>query len=41
MSLAPPLAERSDHNVLYELLCCDPNIVVCVNRVSNACLHNS
>jgi hypothetical protein len=28
-------------DVLNELLCCDPDIVVCVNRISNACLHDS
>jgi hypothetical protein len=41
MTLAPALGERRDLDVLYELLCCDPDIVVCVHRISNACLHNS
>jgi len=41
MSLVPAHDGRTDLDVLYELLCCDPDIVVCVNRVSNACLHNS
>ena len=34
-------AARPDMDVLNELLCCDPDIVVCVNRISNACLHGS
>jgi len=41
MSLANSHAGRSEMDVLNELLCCDPDIVVCVNRISNACLHDS
>jgi hypothetical protein len=32
---------RDEIDVLYELLCCDPDIVVCISRITNACLHES
>ena len=41
MALQHAPLSRTDMDVLYELLCCDPDIVVCVNRISNACLHGS
>jgi len=34
-------AKRPVMDVLNELLCCDPDIVVCANHISNACLHGS
>jgi len=35
------MEQRGDYDILYELICCDPDIVVCINRICNACLHNS
>jgi len=32
---------RDEINILYELLCCDPDIVVCISCITNACLHES